>query len=806
MEQKPSWLEGMIAPPKNQEPEETGNLGAVIKVTKKQNPKKSIPDLINEYRDILVSQGFHIEGNLQQTNTDSPNRCEALDTRNGKKPCWYYMTVLDDAVFGTYGDWRTDFVGKFSSFTVGKPTNQRIAEVQILMHDQAERSKQERLELQKGAIRYVNQKISMLKGVKSHQYITNKEIIPILSIANIYEMENGTPMVAGNNQDAMDLIIPMYQSGGEIVNWQKISPKGDKLFKKSAPKKGSFHVISTLSASKYVVYCEGFATGASIHLATGATVIVAFDAGNLLPVIYETKDMVAGKSLYIGADNDVSNVGEKYADKCIEAFPEITKVMPPSKKGQSVDFNDLHVAKGLDVVKDTFVLSGMDQAEEEQPEVWDEEDQRHKIEDQLLLFPCEKMNRVVEWMKQSAVTTSHAGAMLGAIGLACGVAGRNYREVVTKNYSPIYGLLIAPSGGGKDFIQSCIKMVLTDNQELNKILGSSTFTSEAALRNHLMEHPNRLSIMDEFGNKMERGHGKGSGTDKQVFETCKSLYSDSRTSTLGRAYAPKDGSKMEKDYRSTTIINPCLSIIGMSTPHQFIGAITPADIEGGLINRFIIIDAEFEEIIDNMDFDLEAPDWLVRHCKEIATQGGRLESLGDIADLANTYDQKPNPMNVMVGQGVKEFWAEYRIALRKKYIRDFTLGNLSVRWVENAIRICVGMAAFENPKNPIITISMAKWAVSFVQAHGIRMAKLMDRYATKDHKERTMNEMVEVMRKRGSKGLSKTEMNKVRPFRGMMNKERDMYLNQLKEDGRIGINIYSHIDYRNRVVYYALKE
>ena len=579
-----------------------------------------------------------------------------------------------------------------------------------------------------------------------------------------------------------------------------------KFFKKDAPKKGHFHVISTIDASPYIVYCEGFATGASIHLATGATIVVAFDAGNLLPVMHSTQNLVDGKQVFIGADNDVSGAGEKYADKCIEAFPSYTKVLPPAQKGQSVDFNDLHVDKGLEVVKDCFTNSGMDQAEEDHIEAWSEEEHRHEIDDELLKFPCDDMNRVVDWMKNASVTTSHAGAMLGAIGLACGVAGRSYREVAQKNFSSIYGLLIAPSGSGKDFIQSCIKMVLQDDPDLMKILGAATFTSEAALRNHLMEHPNRLSIMDEFGNKLERGQGKNAGTDRQVFETCKSLYSEVRTSTLGRAYAPTHGTKIEKDVRTTTILNPSLSIIGMSTPHQFVSSITPSDVEGGLINRFLIIDAEFEEVIDNMDFEFEAPDWLVRHCKEIVTQGGRLASLGDIADISQTYSQKPNPMPVMVANGVKEFWSKYRIELRKKYMKDFTLGNLSVRWVENSIRICVGMAAFSNPKSPVITMKMAKWAVAFVQAHGLRMAKLMDRYATKDHKERTMNEIVECLRKYGSKGLSKSDMNKVRPFRGMMVKERDMYLNDLIARKKVGINIYPHIEYRNRVVYYAIKE
>ena len=33
-----------------------------------------------------------------------------------------------------------------------------------------------------------------------------------------------------------------------------------------------------------ILVCEGYATGASVHMATSLTTAVCFDAGNLLPV------------------------------------------------------------------------------------------------------------------------------------------------------------------------------------------------------------------------------------------------------------------------------------------------------------------------------------------------------------------------------------------------------------------------------------------------------------------------------------------------------------------------------------------
>ena len=801
----PSWMTNAVK--KQSEP----NLGIITAVTQpkheNENSQKTIAELISEYQSILVSMGFGLDGTLEETYNDSPNRCRAIDSSKQDKPCWYYMKIMPDAVFGSYGDWRTGDSGSYSGFTNDNPSSHQIAEAQIIMRDQIERSKKEKMELQEAAIRYVQQKAATLRRIRSHKYIVDKQITQILGLSNLLAFPTAVETASDPILESTDdMVIPMYNNKGVMVNWQRINNSGDKYFKKSAPKKGMFNVISTFVASSYVVFCEGYATGASIHLATGATVVVAFDAGNLLPVMWESRELTEGKVLFIGADNDVSGVGEKYADKCIEAFPDLIKVMPPAKRLQSVDFNDYHVSRGLDAVNDLFVNAGMETANKEKVEVWEEEDQRHEIDEELYTFPSDKMNLVVEWLKKSSVTTSHVGAMLGAIGLASAVAGRSYREVAMKNFSAIYGLLIAPTGAGKDFIKNSIKSVLMGDGELAKIHGSATFTSEAALRQHLMIHPNRISIMDEFGNKLDRGKGNASASDKQVFEIVKELYSDVRGSTAGRSYAPKDGSKIEHDVRSETIMNPHLSIIGMSTPSQFVNSLSHGDIEGGLLNRFLIVDAEFEPSEDNMDFDPDPPDWLIEHCKDVVNQGGRLGALGDLGEAGHHYANKPNFANVMVSAGVKELWFNARIAFRKKYANDDMLINLAMRWVENSIRICVGMAAFENPKSPIITMKVAKWSLSFVQAHGLRMAQLMDRHAAKDPKARMLNDMLEVLRKRGDKGLSKTDMSNTRPFKGMMSKEREQYLNSLKSDGKIDINIHEDIDYKNKVVYYAVKQ
>lgn len=82
--------------------------------------------------------------------------------------------------------------------------------------------------------------------------------------------------------DAM--VIPVMWSG-RVISLQAIYPDGQKRFWKGAPVKGGSYTLQR-PGSAVTAVCEGFATGLAIFQAVRhASVIVAFDAGNLLHVV-----------------------------------------------------------------------------------------------------------------------------------------------------------------------------------------------------------------------------------------------------------------------------------------------------------------------------------------------------------------------------------------------------------------------------------------------------------------------------------------------------------------------------------------
>ncbi|MFY0034255.1 DNA primase, partial [Acinetobacter baumannii] len=102
-----------------------------------------------------------------------------------------------------------------------------------------------------------------------------------------------------------DLIVPLFNEKRELWNLQYIKADGSKKFLPGGRKKGCFHIIGTIDlADPVICIAEGYATAASIHMATNLPVVVAFDAGNLPPVGQAIRSLEPNARLLYCADDD----------------------------------------------------------------------------------------------------------------------------------------------------------------------------------------------------------------------------------------------------------------------------------------------------------------------------------------------------------------------------------------------------------------------------------------------------------------------------------------------------------------------
>jgi putative DNA primase/helicase len=155
------------------------------------------------------------------------------------------------------------------------------------------------------------------------------------------------------------LLIPLRNASNKITTLQcifDVPPTGyetDKSFLKDGRKSGSHFKIGTLPVSGKLAFCEGYATGATIHELTGWCVIVCFDRTNLKTVAEQFRNNLPDLEFVICADNDRHTKGNPGVTNAQEAAQAVRgRMIAPQFTGeQGTDFNDLAAIEGADIVR-----------------------------------------------------------------------------------------------------------------------------------------------------------------------------------------------------------------------------------------------------------------------------------------------------------------------------------------------------------------------------------------------------------------------------------------------------------------------
>lgn len=255
---------------------------------------------------------------------------------------WYWFHD-DERPHGEFGCHRAGIKVKWSA----KSDKVFTPEEQAAWRAKRERQDRERAELRAIERAEALTKIAgMLKRstpANGHPYLKRKGIVGING-SDIRELDG-------------ELLIPMQSGPGAVTGLQRIDTEGGKKFIAGQEKKGCYHRIGKPNGT--VVIAEGFATGASVHIATGHCVVIAFDAGNLEPVACKIREKMPEAQIIIAGDDDAhkeKNRGRIDAERAAAAAGAraVFPVWVDAERGDGKDFNDLHQTEGLEAVRQCF--------------------------------------------------------------------------------------------------------------------------------------------------------------------------------------------------------------------------------------------------------------------------------------------------------------------------------------------------------------------------------------------------------------------------------------------------------------------
>ncbi|EQW31142.1 hypothetical protein G902_02922 [Escherichia coli UMEA 3052-1] len=194
----------------------------------------------------------------------------------------------------------------------------------------------------KAAVSLAVRLMEKTRTASGNAYLTRKGFpdreCPVLSVMH---KTGGVTFRAG------DVVVPLYDDTGALVNLQLISSDGLKRTLKGGQVKGACHVIEgKKQAGKRLWIAEGYATALTVHHLTAETVIVALSSVNLLSLASLARQKHPACQIVLAADRDLNGNGQNKAAAAAEACEGVVALPPVFG-----DWNDAFVQKGEEATR-----------------------------------------------------------------------------------------------------------------------------------------------------------------------------------------------------------------------------------------------------------------------------------------------------------------------------------------------------------------------------------------------------------------------------------------------------------------------
>ncbi|MHC1792191.1 DUF927 domain-containing protein [Solidesulfovibrio sp.] len=295
------------------------------------------PDAINAIKTAMEAKGLApgeviLDGQI--------HRCETAD-KPGSLNGWY-LAHADAPASAAFGDWRTGeswtFCAKSDRELTAEDRDRLKARIEADKKRRQEEAAKRHAEARETARRNL---VASTPAPADHAYLVRKGVAPVGSIR-----------LAGDGR----LVLPVLDATGAVMSLQFIAQDGGKLFLPGGKLKGGYFPIPAANGGKDgpLCVCEGYATGATIYVATGATVLVAFNCGNLLAVAEMARAQYSDRQITICADDDHATAGNPGLSKATEAALAVKALLAVPRftdPASGTDFNDMAASEGMEAVK-----------------------------------------------------------------------------------------------------------------------------------------------------------------------------------------------------------------------------------------------------------------------------------------------------------------------------------------------------------------------------------------------------------------------------------------------------------------------
>lgn len=334
--------------------------------------------------------------------------------------------------------------------------------------------------------------------------------------------------------------------------------------------------------------------------------------------------------------------------------------------------------------------------------------------EQTLALPPGNMGELVSWLYASAMYPVREVALVTALGLMAGIAGRAYTAPSPRLTGlNVYLVLIARSASGKEALHELAGMLMTTLRAavpgVGAMVNFADYASGPALAKACAGEPRSMvNFSSEFGRKLKRMANPKDAPMADLRTVLTKLWSKSGPQSVA-------GDLVYSDAKASVSVPGAVSfsLVGESTPGTVLAALTDDMAEDGLLSRIQFVEVCGERPAYNA--------WLEGGLPPLPPPV--LEALQGVAQQALTLlgrnASQPVGTTDAARQALDAFRTKCDASVRAAGA-DELMRAMWNRAHLKALKYCGLMAALEEPLNPMTTVEQAQWAIYFSE-RGVRV-------------------------------------------------------------------------------------
>ena len=117
----------------------------------------------------------------------------------------------------------------------------------------------------------------------------------------------------------------------------------------------------------------------------------------------------------------------------------------------------------------------------------------------------------------------------------------------------------------------------------------------------LRHKPTHITVMDEFGKRLESIAKSSNSNKEDALQALMEAWGRCHGTIRPDNYSLMNmSSKQQQEAMDRSTIKPAITLMGMSVPKNFYGALSTGRIVDGFLNRFIVVESKLPRVVGKM--------------------------------------------------------------------------------------------------------------------------------------------------------------------------------------------------------------